>query len=93
MRTSSQEPLDQNRISITELRNDIYSIVDSVIETGVPVIINRKGKQAKIIVTEESKPSRLASLETHYSINCTDEELLESTFDMETEWDEPNKLK
>ena len=36
-------------ITITELRNDLYNKIDSVIATGVPIEIERKGHAIQII--------------------------------------------
>ena len=42
------------------LRRDIYRVLDRVIETGEPVIIERKGRRIRISADEA--PSRLDSL-------------------------------
>lgn len=47
-------------ISLTELRNDLYNQIDTLIETGVPIELNRKGHLIKIITV--SKPSKLVKL-------------------------------
>lgn len=35
-------------ISVTKLREDLYAIVDRVIETGVPIEIERKGVRVRL---------------------------------------------
>lgn len=50
-------------ISITKLRADLYKIVDQVIETGLPVEIERHGKKVQIIAI--NKKSKLANLQAH----------------------------
>jgi prevent-host-death family protein len=50
-------------ISLTKLRADLYKIVDQVIETSVPVEIERNGKKVKIIAIQ--KKSKLANLKPH----------------------------
>ena len=47
-------------MTASALRRDIYRILDHVIETGEPVIVERKGRRIRI--TAESAPSRLDSL-------------------------------
>lgn len=37
------------KLTASKLREDIYRVLDRVIETGVPVEINRRGKTLKII--------------------------------------------
>jgi antitoxin (DNA-binding transcriptional repressor) of toxin-antitoxin stability system len=44
----------------SELRQNIYRILDRVLETGEPVIIERKGRLLRIVTDEP--PGRLASL-------------------------------
>lgn len=40
-------------ITPTELRENIYRLLDQVIETGVPLEIKRRGKKLRIVPTEE----------------------------------------
>lgn len=51
-------------MTATQLRQDIYQLLDQVIETGKPVEIIRNGRKLKIVLDEEPKPeaefSRLA---------------------------------
>jgi hypothetical protein len=47
-------------ITASKLREDVYNILDDVLETGVPVEVRRKGKLLKIIA--EEKPSKLSRL-------------------------------
>jgi antitoxin (DNA-binding transcriptional repressor) of toxin-antitoxin stability system len=44
-------------MTASALRRDIYRILDRVIETGEPVVIERKGRRIRI--SAESAPSRL----------------------------------
>jgi prevent-host-death family protein len=50
-------------ISITKLRADLYKIVDQVIETGLPIEIERHGQKVQIIAVD--KKSKLANLKSH----------------------------
>ena len=47
-------------LSASKLRQDIYRILDQVLETGVPVEIRRKGRTLKIV--PDDPPSKLARL-------------------------------
>ncbi|OAI49205.1 hypothetical protein AYO45_00460 [Gammaproteobacteria bacterium SCGC AG-212-F23] len=47
-------------ITVTELRTNLYKIVDQVIATGVPVEIERKGVKVKLIA--EKKKNKLSNL-------------------------------
>jgi hypothetical protein len=47
-------------MTASKLRQDIYRILDQVIETGEPVIVERHGKRIRIAA--EETPSRIGSL-------------------------------
>lgn len=47
-------------LTASKLREDIYNILDSVLDTGIPVEIERNGR--KLVITPEVMPSRLARL-------------------------------
>ena len=50
------------KVTASALRADIYKLLDRVLETGVPIVVDRKGKQLKIVpVDQASKLARLAS--------------------------------
>jgi hypothetical protein len=42
-------------LSATRLRSDIYQILDQVLETGVPAIIQRGGRLLKILAVPEEQ--------------------------------------
>jgi len=48
------------KITISRLRENIYNIIDGVIDSGVPVFIRRKGKTLKITI--EGKVDKLENL-------------------------------
>ena len=50
----------------TELRRDLYRILDRVLATGVPAEIDRDGKRLKIVPGEPT--GRLASLPAHEGV-------------------------
>lgn len=47
-------------IKPSQLREDIYNLLDKVIETGVPLEIKRKGKVLKVML--DKKASKLSHL-------------------------------
>ena len=47
-------------MTASKLRQDIYRILDRVLETGEPVIVERNGRRIRI--TADGAPSRLDSL-------------------------------
>ena len=54
---------DKMSLSLTEFRANLYTIVDQVIKTGIPIEIERKG--VKIRLVPEKKKSRLERLVKH----------------------------
>ena len=40
-------------ISVTELRGNIYKLLDEVLNTGIPIEINKGGKKLKIMPVEK----------------------------------------
>ena len=49
--------------SATKLRANLYKVLDSVLRTGVPVEIERRGKRLKIVPIDP--PDKLANLKSH----------------------------
>jgi len=49
--------------SVSRLRADLYNVLDRVLETGVPVEVERKGRRLRIVPVEQGE--RLASLTLH----------------------------
>lgn len=50
-------------MKLTELRADLYKIVDHAIETGIPVEIDRHG--VKVMLVPERKKTKLENLIAH----------------------------
>jgi hypothetical protein len=69
-------------IKPSQLREDIYRILDRVLETGVPVEIERGGKLLKIIPAEPR--SKLANLKPREYLLSDPEELVH--LDWSGEW-------
>ena len=49
-------------ITVTELRSNIYNLLDEVLNTGIPIAINKGGKKLKIMpVGKANKLQNLVS--------------------------------
>jgi len=66
----------------TKLRQNLYNILDSVIENGIPVEIERKGIILKIV--PEKTKSKWDRLEPHNIINGDPESIV--SIDWSNEW-------
>ena len=62
------------RLSASRLRQDIYRILDEVLESGVPVEIERRGKVLRIVPPPEC--SKLESLRPRDYLKTDPEELV-----------------
>ncbi len=60
--------------SATKLRQNLNDILDRIIESGIPVEIERKGHKLKIV--PEKPVSKLSLLEKHDVINGDPEKLV-----------------
>lgn len=49
------------RLTASALRADLYKILDRVIQTGQPVLIDRKGVTVKIVPGKKAKPAKQLS--------------------------------
>lgn len=70
------------RVTASQLRQDIYRILDRVIETGVPVEIERQGKILRIVPPEPS--SRTAHLVRRKYLRIEPEDIVH--LDWSGEW-------
>jgi prevent-host-death family protein len=50
-------------MTVTKLRQNLFKVLDRVLDTGVPIEIKRKGKKIRIVAVEPV--SRLEKLEPH----------------------------
>lgn len=69
-------------ITVSKLREDIYRILDQVLESGEPVVIRRRGKLLRIIPGEQ--PRRLPLRSRPEFLRCDPEELIH--VDWSSEW-------
>ncbi|MBE7439678.1 MAG: type II toxin-antitoxin system Phd/YefM family antitoxin [Spirochaetales bacterium] len=68
-------------ISATELRQKLYTVLDEILATGIPVEVSRFGKVLRIVPAEGGKLSRLEA----HDIGCADPEALVH-LDWSKEW-------
>ena len=66
----------------SRLRENIYRVLDRVLETGVPVEIDRRGKVLKIVPPEGK--SKLENLKKHDVLTGNPEEIVH--MDWSEEW-------
>lgn len=52
MEPDTRTPTSRRTISASEVRRDIYRLLDQVLQTGQPVEILRKGKRLRIVPVE-----------------------------------------
>lgn len=69
-------------LTASKLRENVYRILDEVLETGVPVEIERRGRMLKIVPVEPA--DRLAGLETRPIIVGDPDDLVH--IDWSAEW-------
>ena len=74
-------------ITLTALRNNLFKIVDQVIQTGNPVFLERKGQKLKIVL--EEKKSKLDNLKPHNCVTGDPDDLVQVKVG---EWHEKNHL-
>lgn len=69
-------------ITASNLRGNIYRLLDQVLETGQPIEIERKGKLLKII--PEERPSKMSRLSKHSCMQGDPESIVH--MDWSDEW-------
>lgn len=69
-------------VTPSKLRQNVYRLLAHVIETGIPLDINCKGKHLKIVVDE--KMSKFRNLQKRKGLNCDPEEIVH--MDWSGEW-------
>jgi hypothetical protein len=73
-------------MSATELRKDIYRVLDEVLETGIPQEVRRGQKRLMIVAADGPQRPRLRldALPRRQAIACTPDDLIATTW--EGEW-------
>lgn len=69
-------------VSATKLRQNLYSILDTVLETGVPVEVERKGKI--LVIESKNSSSKWDRLEPHEILVGDSEDIVH--LDWAAEW-------
>ncbi|MBI4601420.1 MAG: type II toxin-antitoxin system Phd/YefM family antitoxin [Planctomycetes bacterium] len=73
------------RLTASKLRENIYKVLDTVLETGKPVEIERRGKTLRIVAAEPLAKSKLDLLVKHpKALRCDPEEVVH--LDWSSEW-------
>ena len=72
------------KVSASKLREDIYNILDEVLQSGVPVEVLRKGRLLRIV--PEDRPSKLSRLKKRDIVIGDPDELVE--MDWSADWSE-----
>ena len=66
-----------DKVSVTELRNNLYRIIDEVITTGCPQEVVRNGYTLKIILeNHKGKRDKLSNLKPHHTLKCNADEII-----------------
>jgi hypothetical protein len=61
-------------ITPTQLRANLYKVLDQVIETKQPIAINRNGQIIKLVLEPKKNHGKLANLTPHPNTLCVDPE-------------------
>jgi prevent-host-death family protein len=69
-------------VTASALRQNIYQMLDRVLETGVPLEVTRA--KGKVRIVPIKKPSKLDNLKKHNILNCDPEEIVH--MDWSKEW-------
>jgi PHD/YefM family antitoxin component YafN of YafNO toxin-antitoxin module len=72
-------------LSATKLRQNLYSILDSVLETGVPVQVERNGRI--LVIEAQEKSSKWDRLEEHAILTGDPDDIVH--MDWSAEWKGP----
>ena len=77
---------DPTRLTASKLRANVYRVLDQVLETGVPVEIERHGRRLRIVPAEGKKfrPSKLARLKRRHVLLVPPEAIVH--IDWSKEW-------
>ena len=78
---------DPTLLTASKLRENVYRVLDQVLETGVPVEIERHGRRLRIVPAtagRASAPGRLTRLKRRPYLRCAPEALVH--IDWSREW-------
>lgn len=75
-------------ITVTELRGNIFKLLDEVLRTGVPIEVNKGGKKLRIVPAEQS--NKLQNLISRPDvINGNPEDIVDINWEKEVNLDLP----
>jgi len=77
-----------HKLSITALRQKLFQVADEVLESGVPVAIERRGRTLLLVAGDAGKP-RLAALKRRKLVRGDAADLATTKVG---EWREPKNL-
>jgi len=66
-------------VTPSQLRANLYNLLDEVLKTGIPLDIKRNGEILHIIA--DKKPSKLAQIKAKVITNACDDELINTQWD------------
>jgi hypothetical protein len=75
------------RLTASRLRQNVYRVLDQVIETGIPVEIERHGRRLRIVPASAGRrpaPGKLQRLKPRRYLRCAPETLVH--IDWSREW-------
>ena len=75
----------------TQLRKNLYKLLDQVIETQNPIEINRNGHIVKLVVEQKKNHCKLANIKAHPDAICADPDSFVH-IDWSSHWEEGRDL-
>ncbi|MDN5853820.1 MAG: type II toxin-antitoxin system Phd/YefM family antitoxin [Actinomycetia bacterium] len=78
-------------VTLSQLRQNVYRLIDHVLDTGEPLEINRKGRRLRLVL-DEPQGDRLAAIHTNPNAIVGDPEELVS-LDWSGEWDADRQIQ
>jgi hypothetical protein len=70
---------DPTRLTASRLRQNVYRVLDQVLETGIPVEIERHGRRLQIVAAKAKRsaaPGRLQRLKRRQYLRCAPDALV-----------------
>ncbi len=77
-------------VTPSQLRQDVYRLIDAVLETGEPLEVTRNGRRLRLVL-DEPGPDRLAAIQVNPDVIAGDPDELVS-MDWSSEWDDDRRL-
>ncbi len=68
-------------LTATQLRADVYRILDEVLQTGEPREVSRRGQVVLLVPADGRRRFRLSDLPRRKGLACTFDELVETRWD------------